>query len=283
MAQFCIFWYTDVRHYDIRPRYFWKELFSMKYKLLVVDDEAQFRTTLCNCFPWEQIGFELAGQACNGKMALDFLKKNTVHVLLCDIAMPFMDGIELVKNLRTWENPPITVFISGYRDFEYARQAITYGVRFYVLKPIKYEDIVQTFGTIKQELDKRYNISQDAPGESGQNNFVDNVHTYVKNHLRTANLKDLSNQLYMNSSYVSQLYKTKTGRNFSDYLLEMRMKKAAELLKNSSEKIYTIGAMVGYNNAKNFARSFLTFYGKTPTEYRNIYRVRTTTTEESYE
>lgn len=252
----------------------------MKYKLLVVDDEVSFRTTLCNCFSWEQIGFELAGQAGNGQMALDFLKKNKVHVLLCDICMPFMNGIELVKQLSTWEDPPITVFISGYRDFEYAQQAITYGVRFYVLKPLKYEDIVQTFSTVKLELDRKYGLQQEFANEPEQPGFVENVHTYVNANLRTANLKDLANQLFMNSCYVSQLYKQKTGRNFSDYLLEMRMKKAADLLEHSSEKIYTIGAAVGYNNAKNFARSFFAYYGKTPTEYRNMRRVRITAAED---
>ena len=98
---------------------------------------------------------------------------------------------------------------------------------------------------------------------------------------RTANLKDLSNQLYMNSSYVSQLYKQKTGRNFSDYLLEVRMTKAAELLKSSSPKIYTITSIVGYNNAKNFSRAFLAYYGKTPTEYRDLHRSGITPKEDT--
>jgi len=244
----------------------------MKYKLLIVDDETQSRTTLCNCFSWEQVGFELAGQASNGQMALDFLKKNTVHVLLCDIYMPIMNGIELVKILSTWDNAPITIFFSGYRDFEYARQAITWGVRSYILKPIKYDDLMQTFTAIKLELDKKYNLSQEAV--SASDNFVANVHTYVNNNLRTANLKDLSSLLYMNSCYVSQLYKQKTDRNFSEYLLEVRMKKAAELLETTQERIYTIGSMVGYNNAKNFARAFLAFYGKTPTDYRNEHRIK---------
>lgn len=243
----------------------------MKYKLLVVDDEVQFRTTLCSCFPWEQLGFELAGQAGNGQMALDFLKHNTVHVLLCDICMPFMDGIEIAKILSTWQEPPLIVFISGFRDFEYARKAMAYGVRFYVLKPVKYEDIVETFSTIKIELDKKYRPSDDA-ADSEQNHFVENVHAYVNSNLQSANLKELSSRLYLNSSYVSQLYKQKTGQTFSDYLAETRMKKAAELLVSSTEKIYSIGAMVGYQNAKNFARCFLSFYHQTPTEYRNLHQ-----------
>ena len=254
----------------------------MKYKLLIVDDESLSRTTLCNCFPWEHVGFELVGQASNGQIALDFLKKNTVHVLLCDIYMPIINGIELVKILSSWDNPPITIFFSGYRDFEYARQAIALGVRSYILKPIKYDDLIQTFTTIKLELDRKYNHSQEPLSAYKQDNFVENVHTYVSNNLRTANLKDLSSQLYMNSCYVSQLYKQKTNQNFSDYLLEVRMKKAAELLTTTQEKIYSIGSMVGYSNAKNFARAFLSFYGQTPTEYRNLHRIKIISKEKPF-
>lgn len=253
----------------------------MTYKLLIIDDETQSRTTLSNCFSWEQVGFELVGQMANGQMALDFLKKNSVHVLLCDINMPVMNGIEMVKILSTWENPPITVFFSGYRDFEYARQAIAYGVRFYLLKPVKYEELVNTFSTIKLELDKKYSNSEDYLFDTTQDSFVSKVHTYVDANFRTANLKALSNQLYMNSSYVSQLYKQKTGRNFSDYLLEVRMTKAAELLKNSSQKIYSITSQVGYTNAKNFSRAFLAYHGKTPTEFRDFYRAKMTPKEDT--
>ena len=76
----------------------------MTYNLLIIDDEVHSRNTLCNCFPWEQIGFKVIGQADNGKDALAFIKRNNVHVLLCDIQMPVMNGIDLVKILYTWDN-----------------------------------------------------------------------------------------------------------------------------------------------------------------------------------
>ncbi len=243
----------------------------MKYHLLIVDDEEQSRTTLSNCFPWKQVGFERISQASNGKLALDFIKRNEVHVLLCDIKMPIMNGIELAKELHNWKNPPIIVFFSGYRDFEYARQAMQYGVRFYMLKPIKYEDVIETFSFIKLELDKRFQTI-DVKDEDIQDTFVANVRNYVKNNLETANLFDLSTLLFMNSSYVSQLYKQKTGQNFSEYLMEKRMEKAAKLLTSSQEKIYSISKQVGYTNAKNFSRTFMTYYGKTPSEYREQHR-----------
>lgn len=245
----------------------------MTYNLLIIDDEVHSRNTLCNCFPWEQIGFKVIGQADNGKDALAFIKRNNVHVLLCDIQMPVMNGIELVKILHTWDKPPITIFFSGYSEFEYARQAIQYGVRSYILKPIKYEDIVEVFSKIKEDLDKKYDKEVDLESTvfSNQDSFIQDVQKYVNTNIKTANLSELSNQLFLNGSYISHLYKQKTGQNFSDYVLEIRMRKAAELLKNTREKIYNIGISVGYSNPKNFTRAFHSFYGKTPIDFRNEY------------
>jgi len=255
----------------------------MKYKILIIDDEAQSRTKLCNCVSWDQLGFELAGQAANGRMALDFLKNNTVHVLLSDIRMPFMDGIELAKQLHTRKNSPIIIFFSGYRDFEYAQQALAYGVRLYLLKPIKYEDIIQTFTNIKLELDQKYGNTKVSLNPTEPDSFIVNVASYVNNNLATASLKGLSQCLYMNSSYVSQLYKQKTGHNFVDYLTEVRMKKAAELLETSSKPIYAISKMIGYSNPKYFTRAFLAYHGTTPSDYRHIHKVNITPKETNHE
>lgn len=243
----------------------------MTYHLLIADDEIHSRNTLCSCFPWEQIGFKITGQADNGKEVLHFLEKQQVHVLLCDIQMPVMNGLELAKILHTRENPPVIVFFSGYSEFEYARQALQYGVRSYILKPIKYEDILETFSKIKEDLDKKY-LPADPVIPAPQDDFIAKVQNYVNRNIRTANLTELSGQLYLNASYISYLYKQKTGKNFSDYVMECKMQKAAEQLRNTHEKIYLIGSGVGYSNAKNFSRSFHSFYGKTPAEYRNAFQ-----------
>lgn len=239
----------------------------MKYKILVVDDETHSRKSLCTCFPWKQAGFEVTGQCENGQEALAFLKENQVHVLLCDICMPKMDGIELSKILNTWKNPPVIVFFSGYRDFEYAQQAVAYGVRFYILKPVQFEKLMEALNTVKLELDRKYHVVEALTNQ--EDIFIAKVNAYIEKHLDTANLTELSQHLYMNSSYVSQLYKQKTGRNFSDYLLEVRMEKAAELLRSTPEKIYNISKSVGYGNWKNFSKAFQSYFGLTPSAYRN--------------
>lgn len=240
----------------------------MIYELLIVDDEYQSRNTLCTCFPWETIGFHVAGQTFNGLEALKFLKCTPVHVVLCDIRMPVMSGIELAKRLTAQPDPPVIIFLSGYRDFEYAHKALKYGVRYYIVKPARYEELYEVFTTLRQELDARYCAGQEILEQEDEDLFLRKIYLYLEKNYRTASLAEAASVLYMNSSYVSQLFKQKTGRNFSDYLMEVRMTKAAKLLENPANKIYDISNQVGYANPKNFARSFRNFFGKTPKEYR---------------
>lgn len=248
------------------------------YKLLVVDDEYESRNTLCNCFPWNEIGFEIVSQIDNGRFALDYIIKNPVEVVLCDIKMPVMSGIELAKELYPMEKKPILVFLSGYRDFEYAQKAMEYGVRYYIVKPARYEEVMSVFTLLKKDLDKlkgqvQGNISSpDVQNCRAASNYTDkiiqNVKQYVLDNCSQASLESVSRIIHMNSSYLSQLFKQRTGVNFSDYLIEVKMKKAAELLKNIEYKTYNVSEMVGYTNAKNFSRTFKNYYGISPKEYR---------------
>ena len=96
------------------------------YKLLVVDDEYEIRVGLANYFPWDSVGFEVIGTCANGQQALDFLSQNIPQVILCDVEMPTMNGLELARILRQ-EHPEIKlVFLSAHQNFTYARKAMQY-------------------------------------------------------------------------------------------------------------------------------------------------------------
>lgn len=105
-------------------------------KVFMVEDEQVIREGFRNKIPWEQYGFELAGEAGDGEMALPLIRKIRPDVLITDIKMPFMDGLSLSEIVKE-EFPKIKIIIiSGYDDFEYARQAIKAGVDQYLLKPV---------------------------------------------------------------------------------------------------------------------------------------------------
>ena len=105
-------------------------------KTFLVEDEVVIREMIKKMIPWEQYGFELAGEASDGEMALPLILKSKPDLLITDIKMPFMDGLTLCKLVKK-ELPNIKIVIlSGYDDFNYAKQAISIGVEDYLLKPI---------------------------------------------------------------------------------------------------------------------------------------------------
>lgn len=249
------------------------------YKLLVVDDNTDTRNTLSNCFPWEQVSFDIVEQLDNGLDALQYLLNHPVDVILCDIKMPKMTGIELAKEIQARKLPVRMILISAYREFEYARQAMSAGVRHYLIKPAKYQEIMDVFTEMKAELMKSHELRQtpDIPETSnphlsllqGQNDpIVQKIVHYVVANYRTAKLEHAARAVHMNPAYVSSYFKKTAGINFSDFVLAFKMEKAAELLSESKWKAFQVSEMVGYANVKNFIRTFKDYFGQTPGQYR---------------
>lgn len=249
------------------------------YKLLIADDEYEIRNGLHNYFPWNEVGFENIGVMEDGKKVLSYIKNAPVDVILSDIKMPLMDGIELAREVYEQKMKIKIIFLSGYRDFEYAQKAIIYGVKNYIIKPTKYNELIEVFTRIKEELDSEnasrsenpVNLQQEHIDDShNSNNMVINtIKNYVNLHYCDVTLEDISKLIHMNFQYVSKFFKQKTGQNFSDYLIEVRMKKAIELLKDYKNKTYEVSDILGYSNPKNFTRTFKSYYGVGPREYRN--------------
>ena len=108
----------------------------MLRKVFLVEDETVIREGLRDRIPWDQFGYRFVGEAADGEMALPLIRKTKPDVLITDIKMPFMDGLSLSK-IVSKEFPRMKIIIiSGYDDFEYARQAIEVGVDQYLLKPV---------------------------------------------------------------------------------------------------------------------------------------------------
>jgi len=103
------------------------------------------------------------------------------------------------------------------------------------------------------------------------------IKKYVKEHYRDVTLEDLTKLVHMNPDYISKFFKQKTNQNFSDYLIEVRMKNAARLLDDVRYKIYEISDMVGYSNSFNFTRTFRNYFGMTPSEYSKRIKITRST------
>lgn len=244
------------------------------YKLLIVDDEAEIRDGLFHYFPWKQLGYEIAALLENGRQALEYLEQKPVDVMLCDIKMPFMNGLDLAKELYAKNSAVKILLLSGYREFEYAQEALRYGVKDYLVKPTKYDELIKVFSKLKKELDKEafargIPVARAEEGRSYNEQVVELIKSYLRDNLQTATLEEAARLVHMSPVYLSKFFKEKTGANFSDFLMALRMEKASLLLRDISYKTYEISQMLGYSNSNNFTRTFKKFFGKTPKEFRN--------------
>lgn len=111
------------------------------WKLVIADDEPKIRRGIENILNWSEFGIEIVGQAEDGEIALEIIKENRPDIILLDINMPFLNGLDLLQKLKEIGNSGIVIIISGYDDFSYAQKALQYNVFDYILKPVSKKNI----------------------------------------------------------------------------------------------------------------------------------------------
>lgn len=126
------------------------------YKVLLVDDEPMIREGLRTLLEWESLGYEVVDTAANGKDALLKCEKHELDLIIVDIRMPEMNGLELIKAIRESGGNMHVLILSGYADFEYAKQAIVQRIDGYLLKPVDEDELMDYLNSLKKELDLEY-------------------------------------------------------------------------------------------------------------------------------
>lgn len=130
-------------------------------KVFLVDDEIVIREGIRNSFPWEESGYTLVGEAPDGEIALPMIRDANPDILITDIRMPFMDGMQLCREVKR-QMPWIgVVILSGYDDFTYARQAISLGVKEYLLKPVTAQELKEVLDRISARLTEERRARED--------------------------------------------------------------------------------------------------------------------------
>lgn len=413
------------------------------YSLVIAEDELTTRRGFVNMMKWDQLGFQVDGEFSDGQELLDYLKNNMPDVILTDIKMSRVSGLEIARFVSEQNLPVQIVFLSGYKNFEYAQSAIEYGVLHYLVKPVSIPKIREVFMSLREKLDKQsalqramlnrrdhyqklvnyqkqqfimdawsgalhdkkqveerlslvdinantsqklclflvkltmqndslytefisnyglqelqeqltsilesidqcleyypikwensrtgnvasglgvfwgkgdsvsdrntlismwqvkervqkeiYNLTSisaeltilkemKSPIElifckedlgatetvEGRNSTgIENVMSYCREHFcEDITLADVGDAVFLNPIYISRLIKEQTGRNYTDLIMEMRIEKAVELLKETNLYVYEIAERVGYHNLKYFYKVFKKVKGNSPNDYR---------------
>jgi len=153
-------------------------------KVVIVDDEKMIRDGLVHTMPWDKMQIEVVGSAENGRVALNIIREKKPNLVLTDIRMPEMDGIELLKALKTEMPNTKVVILSGYDDFQYAQSALKYGAVDYLVKPVNADELIK----LLEDFKKSIQASLDADFvQLNLQNLIDNELELYVTALRTGN------------------------------------------------------------------------------------------------
>ncbi len=236
-------------------------------KILIIDDEPKIRNGLSNLLTRRE-GWEVAGAYENAADALKYLAVNQVDVMITDIKMPEISGLELIARIRERDKKTAIIILSGYSNFQFAQRAIELGVSRYLTKPTNPRELI----CVLEETEKKLGGKQEKEEDSGKipNLFVQKAADYIKlNYSEKISIKEIADQLYLSPNYLSELFKKHTGKTFSEYLTEYRLEKACQLLDHAEYRVGDVSGMVGIHDGRYFSNMFKKKYGMTPTEYRN--------------
>lgn len=249
------------------------------YRVLLVEDDSAMRFIYSKMKVWTACGFQIAAEASNGKNALQLLQEQAFDLIFTDIRMPFVDGIELLRQVKQQGMDISVVFASSYDEFEYARQGLILGAFDYILKPIAEKQLENVLNrvkyhlqeTIKQEilepavLDALKDIGV-AP-DAGK--FVHRAAVYFSEHYGTLfTMEDMAESFGLNKDYFGKQFKQKMGVTFSYFSSVLKISYAKELLRTGNYKTYEISDMLGYASTDYFTKIFKEIAGETPSQFR---------------
>lgn len=267
-------------------------------KVMIIDDEEIIREGLKKTIDWESMGCSIEGEAEDGESGLRAARSIKPDLIFTDIRMPGLDGLQMIARLRELKVACKVIILTGFRDFEYAQEAIKQGAYRFLLKPVRTEDLRQAISEAVKEiksvrskdeihnnLEKRikeyYGIEQtetETPaarekGEDASSNpkyLVGRALAYIKaNYASNLNLKTVSDEIYVSTWYLSKLLKKETGDNFINILNQIRVENAKKLLHDPKYKIYEIASAVGFTDVPYFTKTFKKVTGFTPMDYKN--------------
>lgn len=243
------------------------------YKVFLVDDEPWVLMGLKSMLNWGTHGFSIVGEASDGVSARERIRYMKPDLIISDIRMPGMSGLDLLESVQGEDLICEILLISGYADFDYAKRAIQLGVRGYLVKPIREEELSDYLKKIRRILNDRlgslpYELGSEA-GYLTEKRRVDHFITFIQeNYHKQISLQTLAMEFHISESHLSNLIKKHSGKKFTEHLTELRIREAQGLLANTNDSVEEIAKMVGYLDSFYFSRVYKKHTGLSPAEFR---------------
>ena len=249
------------------------------YKVLLVEDDKTLRLIYSKMKTWSECGFVIEKEVDDGKKALQALENEEFDLIFTDIKMPFMDGIEMLRQLSDKDNTTPVIFASSYDDFEYARQGLILGAFDYLLKPVAPKKLADVLKRVKAHIDKNQaetridpvveNVLKDLNVDPNHDSFVAQIASYCSIHYRdNLIVDDFASAHGYSKDYFSKIFKQHFSITFHEFCSRVKVAYAIALLRTGNYKAYEISEMLGYSSVDYFTKIFKGITGTTPSKYK---------------
>ncbi len=264
------------------------------YKVLLADDEQIERMALAKRLH-KHFGDSLViWQAADGNEAVRLCFKERCQIVIMDISMPELNGVEAAEQIRRLDEDCEIIFLTAYDEFSYAKRAIAIHALDYLLKPCEEEELTavmeEAVGRIqKREQFKKLHMEQEMPEETGAEmpepdleeepeepdrlgQAAEKIRRYIrKNYMKDISMQDAARMMNYSDAYFCKLFKQCFDQNFTAYLARFRINEARRLLQDKNASVREVSMLVGYYDANYFAKVFKRIAGMNPSEYRDSF------------
>lgn len=273
-----------------------------KLNVFIVDDEYLIRNLIKMKVNWEKVNMEVIGECGNAEDALNMLDELKPDIIFTDICMPSMNGIEFSKVIKDKHPNTKIVVVTGYDDFNYARDSVRIGVSDYILKPINSDEIMEVLERVKGEIlayrkheeelyilkkqieilpkitssinESREEITKlmENTNEIKVNNIIEGVKKYLSDNIskQELSLKNVANKFYISPGHLGRLFKQNTSMTFVEYLTSIRIEKIKKLLLETDFKGAKICEECGISDPHYLSILFKKQTGMSINEFKKI-------------
>lgn len=247
------------------------------YSILIADDDYYQGERYANMDIWAKFGFEVAAAVQTERQAADFLKRNSVDLVLTEVSRPQLDGVRLTQEIKRVYSSICVVFFSQRQDFESARKGMRLGVLDYILKPANEKELSQMLLRVKAHLDagkgsalcgQAENVLKSI-GKGSESRFVHTVSAYLSDNIyQFVTMSDAAEFMNLNKDYFGKCFIKETGITFGEFYNRLRIEFAKSLLEKGTLRTYEISEKLGFGDPDYFTKKFKEVTDMTPSEYK---------------
>ncbi len=249
-------------------------------KVLVVEDEEMIRKGIVLAVDWAALDCVVVGEAANGVQALEAVERYDPSLIITDLKMPVMDGLEMLRQLRERGNNAFVIILTAYDSFAYAQTALRLGAVDFLLKPFHDGELEQAVTRLKQRMDRAGQGGEKGPAplplpelkKGDKSKYVLEAMAYIGEHYHEPNIgvAAIAQHLGISEGHLSHTFKKETDYTLLNYLTRYRVHRAMELLRDCRLKVYEVAEQVGYRDIAYFSATFKKLVGMSPSEYQDV-------------